>query len=65
MLDIGETNLLPKVLLPTPVGPRRTILGWGRVLVVQPQFAASPLPRLVRRMQRESPRALTPGILVA
>ena len=62
MSEIGKTNLLPKLLLPTPMGPRRTILGWGRVSMVQPQFAASPLPRLVRRMQRESPRAL---ILVA
>ena len=41
MLDIGETNLFPKVLLPTPVGPRRTILGWGRVSMVQPHSAAS------------------------
>ena len=32
-----EQYLLPKVLFPTPVGPRRTILGSGRLSSVNPQ----------------------------
>ena len=53
-ISISEVNLLPRVLLPTPVGPRRTILGDGRVSVVQPQSSVSPLSKLARRMQRET-----------
>ena len=40
-LPLFTSYLFPKVLFPTPVGPNRIILGWGRVSVVQPHLISS------------------------
>ena len=48
ILGVGFVeNLLPKELFPTPVAPRRTILGWGRVSSEHPHDVSSPqvMPR--------------------
>ena len=54
ILGVGLVeNLLPKVLFPTPVGPRRTILGCGRVASVHPQVSALEVPMQWRTMKRK------------
>ena len=38
---LDPSYLFPNVLFPTPVGPNRTILGWGRVSIVHPHLTFS------------------------
>ena len=42
-------DLLPNVLFPTPVEPRRTILVSGRVSIVHPHLASRAFPPPMRR----------------
>ena len=67
MLITQAWNLFPKVLFPTPVGPRRTIRGWGRVASVHPHVSAIDDPRQWRTRQRNdkdtnmvAPRPISP-----